>query len=183
VDGGSTSSNTVRSGQPASYNLTLTPLNNYAGTVVLNCTPITPADFATCSFSSSIIPLNGSPQSAIATLQTVTSVKLASNIPPRRPGGSHERLGSALLSLLTPALFFFWRRPYRFRSRLSTLWSTALTAATLATLLATNGCGSGGDASLRYSTPGTYQYQITASSTSGIQITQAVTLNLTIQPR
>ena len=58
-----------------------------------------------------------------------------------------------------------------------------LTAAALTTLLAANGCGGGGDPSLRYTTPGTYQYQVTASSTSGLPITRTVTLNLTIQPR
>jgi hypothetical protein len=49
------------------------------------------------------------------------------------------------------------------------------------------GCGSGGnlninngDPNLRYTPPGTYQYQVTASSTSGIQLSQTVTLNLTV---
>ena len=49
------------------------------------------------------------------------------------------------------------------------------------------GCGSGsklpinnGDPNLRYTPPGTYQYRITASSTSGVQLSQTVTLNLTV---
>jgi trimeric autotransporter adhesin len=49
------------------------------------------------------------------------------------------------------------------------------------------GCGSGGsltvnngDPNLRYTPPGTYQYQVTASSTAGVQLSQTVTLNLTV---
>ena len=72
-------------------------------------------------------------------------------------------------------------RPHRTRT---TLWLTLLFTA--ATLLA-SGCGSGGttiinnnDPTLRYTPPGTYQYQITASSTTGTPITQTVTLNLVV---
>ncbi len=165
VNGTATSSATVISGHPATYNLTLTPINNYSGTVVLNCTPITPADFAICGILPSTIPLNGAPQNAIATLQTVTSVNLSKN--------THLR-SSIIFCLLTPTLFLFAKRSNRTR---------LLAAAALTTLLSASGCGSGGNPSLRYSTPGAYQYQITASSTSGLQITQSVTLNLTITPR
>jgi len=93
-----------------------------------------------------------------------------------------DSLGGAVLCLLTPALFFFWRRP---TTRRCTVWTTFLTAVALATLLSASGCGGGGggDPTLRYTTPGTYQYRITASSTSGTQITQSVTLNLTVQAR
>jgi hypothetical protein len=55
------------------------------------------------------------------------------------------------------------------------------------TTLFLNGCGSGGnltvnngDPNLRYTPPGTYQYQATASSTAGVQLSQTVTLNLTV---
>jgi hypothetical protein len=169
---------TVQSGHPATYNLAITPQNNFSGTVVLNCTPITPAPFATCSLLPSSITLTGASQNAIATINTVTSVNLtAQQRSPRAP-----RLGSAVLCLLTPALFFFWRGHTRLPNR-PTLWITLFTAAVLTTLLAASGCGSGGDPTLRFSSPGTYQYQVTASSTSGVQITQSVTLNVTVQPR
>jgi hypothetical protein len=36
------------------------------------------------------------------------------------------------------------------------------------------------DPSLRHTPPETYQYQVTASSTSGVQLSQIVTLNLTV---
>jgi hypothetical protein len=54
----------------------------------------------------------------------------------------------------------------------------ALLCATLS--LAATGCGGSPDPNLRYVTPGAYQYQVTASSTSGIQITQSVTVTLVV---
>jgi hypothetical protein len=37
-----------------------------------------------------------------------------------------------------------------------------------------------GDPNLRYTPPGTYQYQVTASSTTGVQLSETVSLNLTV---
>jgi len=60
----------------------------------------------------------------------------------------------------------------------------------VAAVFIASGCGGGGGtnanntgaSNLRYTPPGTYQYQVTASGTSGgNQITQSVTLNLTVQ--
>jgi trimeric autotransporter adhesin len=50
-------------------------------------------------------------------------------------------------------------------------------------LLTASGCGgSSVNSNLRFSPSGSYQYQVTASSASGgVQITQTVTLDLTVQ--
>jgi hypothetical protein len=50
-------------------------------------------------------------------------------------------------------------------------------------LLSASGCGgSSVSSNLRFSPAGSYQYQVTASSVSGaVQITQTVTLNLTVK--
>ncbi|HTD95951.1 MAG TPA: hypothetical protein VK627_03455, partial [Edaphobacter sp.] len=80
----------------------------------------------------------------------------------------------ALLCLLPAALIFFWRTRSTLRRRYPTLWIILFTATTL--LIA--GCGSGGDPTLRYTPPGTYRYQITA--TSGAKPPQTVTLTLTV---
>jgi hypothetical protein len=62
-------------------------------------------------------------------------------------------------------------------------WSLVATMA----LLSAGGCGGGSNNStanpdLLYVAKGTYQYQVSASSVSGgTQITQTVTLNLTVQ--
>jgi hypothetical protein len=178
VDGGTTSSASVISGHPASYTLTLTP-QNFTGTVVINCVPVNPALYASCSLLPSSISLTNTPQNAVATINTITEVTLARNA----PGPHADQLGSLVLCLLTPSLFLFWRTRTTPRSPRATLFVTLLTAAALATLLSASGCGSGGDPSLRYSVPGTYQYQVTANSTTGVQLTRTVTLNLTVQPR
>ena len=59
VSGGANASDTVASGTPASYNLTVTPGNNFSGTVVLNCTAVSAAQYATCSLLPSSVTLNG----------------------------------------------------------------------------------------------------------------------------
>ncbi|HMH15657.1 MAG TPA: choice-of-anchor D domain-containing protein, partial [Edaphobacter sp.] len=192
VGGGNTSTITVKSGEPASYNLALTPQDNFAGTVVLNCTPITPGQYATCSLLPSSVILNGSSQNAIATINTVTEATTAAN---------HTSPTTAFLCLLPAAILFFRQstrskhlrssnrsehpgqlKPTGHRSH-PTLWlSMALITATLFAA----GCGSGGtlpkdtSSTLRYTPPGTYQYQVTASSTTGQKLTQTVTLNLVV---
>ncbi|MDP9040120.1 MAG: choice-of-anchor D domain-containing protein, partial [Acidobacteriota bacterium] len=173
VDGTGTAS--VRSGQPASFGLTLTGLNGFTGQVVLNCTPIAPADFASCSLLPSQMTLNSAPQHASATLNTVTSVATAR----AQPGRS---FGETALGLLCPALLFSWKA----RTSSRRLWRRAMPFAWAVfasiALLTSSGCGgSGADPNLRYATPGTYQYQVTASSVgAAVQLTQTVTLNLTI---
>ncbi|WP_325379957.1 choice-of-anchor D domain-containing protein [Edaphobacter sp.] len=170
VNGKPSSSVTVKSGYPASYTLTVTPQNSFSGTVILNCSPVTPGQYANCALLPSSIAISGAAQNTTATLNTITSAQVT------LAEGSRKR-GSFLLCLLPAALFFFWRsRPTGLK-----LCATFLAATALITL---NGCGSGGsltDPSLRKTPPGTYQYQITATSTNGPRITQTVTLNLTVQ--
>ena len=188
ASGGPTATATVTSGTPATYNLTVTPLNNFSGTVVLSCTPVVPAQYASCSLLPSTIPLTGTAQNSVATLNTVTST--AANTIPAKPGRSFY---DTALCLLFPALLFTWKartsRHRIWRRYGPVAWAIFATIA----LLTTGGCGGKSTATsasappvtttnLLYATPGVYQYQVTASSISGAtQITQTVTLNLTIQ--
>lgn len=172
VDGKSSSSVTVKSGYPANYTLTVTPQSSFSGTVILNCSAVTPGQYASCALLPSSIALSGAAQNTTATLNTITSaqVTLAQN----------TLHGGIMLCLLPAALFFFWRvRPTHVR--LYTF--VTFTAIAMMTL---SGCGSGGtldstDPNLRKTPPGTYQYQITATSVAGPRITETVTLNLTVQ--
>jgi hypothetical protein len=181
VDGGTSSTATVASGLPANYNLTVTPDNTFSGTVVLTCTPIAAAQYASCSLLPSSVTLSGAAQNAVATLNTVTEV--SSNSLPATPGGRRRSFGGTALCLLFPALVFTWKA----RSSRHKAWrrdgpiAWAIFAAIM--LLSAGGCGgSVSNSNLRYSPAGTYQYQVTASSVSGaVQITQMVTLNLTVQ--
>jgi hypothetical protein len=172
VDGASSSAATVTSGQPASYKLALTPLNGYTGAVVLNCTPVNPGQYASCSLLPSNVTIGAASAASVATINTVTSVAAAQN-------RSQSTFGESALCLLPLGVLFFRRT----RSALA----LALISAT--TLFAT-GCGSGGaivtnnsDPNLRYTPPGIYQYQVTATSTTGVPVSQTVTLNLTVTSR
>jgi hypothetical protein len=182
VNGGTSASATVASGTPASYNLTVTPGNNFSGTVVLNCTPIAAAQYATCSLLPSSVTLTGAAQNAVATINTVTEI--SSNSLPATPGGRRRSFGGTALCLLFPALIFTWKartsRHKAWRRDGPIAW--AIFSAIM--LLSASGCGgsSVNSSNLRFTPAGTYQYQLTASSVSGaVQITQTVTLNLTVQ--
>ena len=174
VDGSGVGAASVKFGRPANYGLTITPVNGFSGGVVLNCTPITPADFAYCSLVPSNVTLNGAPQNAVATINTVLSIAAVS--------AGRRGFGETALALLFPALLFSWKArtsPRRvWRRTMPYVWAVFATVA----LLTSSGCGgSGADPNLRYATPGTYQYQVTASSVGAtVQVTQTVTLNLTI---
>ncbi len=174
VNGGPSASATVASERPASYNLQLTPQNNYTGTVVLNCTAINPGQYATCSLLPSSITLNGAAQNATATINTITTVNPANTATRNTHSGAINR---TLLCLL-PASVFLWNALRRKRTHPTrTIFYSLLL--TLITLSSTS-CGSGGDPNIRTTPPGTYQYKVTASSTTGVQLTQTVTLNLTV---
>jgi hypothetical protein len=167
VDGGIASTVKVKSGQPASYHLALTPQNGFAGPVVLNCTPVQAGQYATCSLLPSSVTLSGSTlQASVVTLNTVTETAT-----------SQIREGMALPLLLLPFGMCLFRRNRQ-------VFALALIATS--TLFA-SGCGSGGtviinkaDPSLRYTPPGTYQYRVTATSATGTPLSQTVTLNLTV---
>jgi hypothetical protein len=185
VGGGNTESVTVSSGTSADYGLTITPLNGFTGTVVLNCTPITPALYATCSILPSSVTLTSGVQGSTVTISTVTSIAANERGPNRR-----RDLGDTAFALLFPTLIFTWKsgtsRHRAWRQVGPAVWLVFIAA----TLLTASGCGGGGGSNanttgsttLRYTPAGSYQYEVTASGTSGgSQITQSVTLNLTVQ--
>jgi hypothetical protein len=170
VDGASTSALTIKSGASAGYHLSLAPQNGFTGTVVVNCTPVLPAQYASCSLLPSTVNLTGtSAQTSTATLNTVMKVSTASS-------SSTQALRWAVL-LLPFGVFFV-----RHRSK-SVLFLLLVSGATLLT----SACGSGGtvvinqdDPDLRYTPPGTYQYSVTASTVNGTPISQTITLKLIV---
>ncbi len=177
VNGGPAASATIASEYPVTYNLQLIPQNNYTGDVTLNCTPINPGQYATCSLLPSSITLNGAAQNAIATINTITSIKPAVTAA-RHTTNPNSNLDRTLLCLLPAGLLFFWRTRLKTPCK-ETRTFLSILLLTLTTLWP-SGCGSGGDPNIRTTPPGTYQYQVTASSTTGVQLTQTVTLNLTV---
>ncbi len=168
VNGGASASAFVASGRPATYNLTVTPTGGFSGNVALTCAAITGGQFASCSITPSALTLAGAPLTAVATINTITSIAALDRAPLDRSPFSASRL---LVCLLLPAAILVRRR------RLPALFLLLYSLAIL-------GCGStSGDPNARYTPTGTYQYAVTASSTSGVQVTQTVTLNLTVTPR
>lgn len=174
ANGGPTATATVALEDPATFNLQLIPQSGYSGTIVLNCTPITPGQYATCSLLPSTIALNGATQGATATINNITA------IPPTTTASNTRTSGQLVLCLLPTALLFFWRnrKPRNTLANRASpiLWTLLFTATTL--FLSSR--GSGGDPNLRRTPPGTYQYKVTATSTTGIVTTQTVTLNLIV---
>jgi hypothetical protein len=172
VNTSSSASAAVLSGDPATYTLTVTPQNDFSGTVVLNCSAIAPAEYATCSLLPSSITLAGTAQNTVVTLNTITSVA------PTTAALTRTHRALTTLCLLVPGLLLLCGPRRRSRIRLF-LW--IVFAASFFT--AAQGCGSGNgpDPYLRFAPSGAYQYEVSASSTSGVQLTQSVTLNLTIK--
>jgi hypothetical protein len=161
VNGGSSETVTVSKGSAASYPLTLTPLNGFSGSVALTCAALTAGQYASCSVVSSTLTISGSAQSATATINTVTQHLI-------------RGIGTFALLLLVPAGVKRRRR----------LFVGAVMVFLLSLCLSATGCGGGpssGGSSLLYTPSGTYQYQVTASSTSGTAVSSTVTLNLIVQ--
>ncbi len=162
ANGAATATATVKSGSPATYALSVTPLNGFTGAVALTCAPITPGTYASCSINPSTVTLNGGAQGLTVTINTITSAGLEWPC----------RVTIFFAFMAVPMLML--RRSRRFRYALLPLIFVGLA-----------GCGTGvkvvASSSVLYTPAGTYQYQVTGTSTSGPQITQSVTLNLIVQ--
>jgi hypothetical protein len=170
ADGASTSTLTIKTGASAEYHLALAPQNGFTGTIVLNCTPVRAAQYASCSLLPSTVNLTGtSAQNSIATLNTVMKVTAAAAF-----SGQASRWAVLLLSF---GIFFARRNS---RNMLFLLLITGVT-------ILASGCGSGGtviinqdDPDLRYTPPGTYQYSVTASTVNGTPISRTIILKLIV---
>jgi trimeric autotransporter adhesin len=161
VNGASSATATVKSGYPATYPLTLTPLNGFSGEVALTCTPIVTPQYASCSLLASTLTLNGGAQTSTVTINTITA-----------------KAAGMLLGLLLAPLAFAGRRRLRRGIGVALILVAGVSAGSALT-----GCGSGPSSvsDLRYTPAGTYQYQVTASATSGTSQSSTVTLNLIVQ--
>lgn len=166
VNGGATGSAVVQFGIPAKYALTLTPVKGFSGIVALTCAAQGPAQYTSCSLLPATVTLANGVQTSTAVINTLTAVPVTAQL------DSLRRRNVLAACLLAPAFLLLLRR--------RTLRLPALALLSCVLLLA-NGCGSGvGDKRIRYAAPGTYQYSVTASSTTGVPVSQTVTLNLTI---
>jgi len=178
VDGGLSSTVSVPSGQPATYHLAVTPTLGFSGAVALTCTPVHPATYASCSISPSQITLVSSPLNSAATIMTLASLGGNARLNALQSGADPRSLG-VFVCLLLPGAYGVFKLRKPLRGRLPVLLALIITACTLVAI----GCGSGGDPRIRYAPAGKYQYLVTASSISGVQDSQTITLNLVITKR
>jgi hypothetical protein len=163
VNGGIAATVTVASGTPGTYSLLLTPSNGYTGPVALTCTPITAGEYTTCSLLASTLTLGPSAMSSTVTITTITS-----------------DAGATIIALSGLLLMPFARRKRRSRKYFVALMSMILCGLAFASMSGCGGYSMGGSKAL--TTPaGTYQYQVTASSTSGAVVSSTVTLTLVVQ--
>jgi hypothetical protein len=162
VNGGSSATVTVASGSSANYPLTVTPVNGYSGGVALTCVALTAGLHASCSLSSPLLTLGGT-QSTTATISTLSAAFV-------------RGVGGTAWLLAVPLLLLRKRRPARL---------TLFAVVGLALCVGTTSCGKGSGLpttpTVFYTPAGTYQYQVTASSTSGTQVSATLTLNLIVQ--
>ena len=170
VNGAQTGSAAVPFGIPATYSLSVAPLNGFSGTVALTCSPNVPVPYTACSVLPGIVTLANGAQSSTVTITTVTAaMNPALRFALWKPRGSGSGIA---IGVITPALIMLLRR------RPTKRYGPAVLSALL---FLTGGCGSGvGDSRIRYAATGTYQFTVSASSTMGAPSTQSVTLNLTI---
>jgi len=167
----SSSSVSVLSGEPATFHLVVTPTGNFNSSIALTCAAVSVAQYAACSLTPSALTPQGTPTTAVAVINTITSA--GGNARLERPVSN---LTQATVCLLLPGILGVWKMRRRLRGRLPVLLSLLFTAISLVAL----GCGGGVSSSVRRTPPGAYQYVITASSTSGPPVTQTVILNLVV---
>ncbi len=165
VNGSNAASATVQSGAPAAYALLVTPTGGYTGAVALTCTADTSVAYTACSLVPPSVTLSSGAQSSTATINTVTAAAQA----------ALERTSSRVaIWCLSPVLLLL----AKCRKRPAALFCLLIVA-----IVISGGCGSGGDARIRYAAPGTYSFHVTATSTGGTPISQSVALTLVVTPR
>ena len=160
---------------PANYTLALTPTGGFTGAVALTCTPQAVYMYVSCSITPSSVLLGSGTQTSIATITTVTGASPAASLggPAPVPGRSAAAMAVTAACLLCPFILLAGHRRGQRLSLLLVLCSLVLVTAA--------GCGGGvGDTRIRYAAPGSYQFTVTASSTTGVTVSQSVTLHLTI---
>jgi hypothetical protein len=180
VNAGSSATESVNAGGYTTFALLATPSGGFAGTIALTCTPVQPVAYASCSILPSQVSLTSGAQGSTATINTeersVGLLKRTSR------GGSD----SACLAMLPAcALLIFWRaRTPRLRSSLRIVrWlGQGVPVAGFLCAILISGCGPGGGPGPEEhdTPPGQYQFEVTASSTSGLVSTQTVLLNLVV---
>ena len=171
---------TVRAGQSAAYNISVSPMGNFTEPVAFACSGL-PAESA-CDFAPPTVTPGRNAVQTMLTIRTTTRTGTAATLPVHPPFDPRWLLSVALALLTSLALLFTLKRSEAGRRQ---AWRFASVGTLLLAFgLAVSGCG--GDSSSSALTPpvvvtgtpaGTYTVVITGTSTSQTTSSQ-VTLNV-----
>ena len=177
--GTTTSTATVAAGSPATYDLALTGLNGYTGTVSFACSGL-PAH-AACSFAPSSIVASGATQSVAVTVTTTAAT--ASLTQPALPNSkpAAPSLWASLGGLGIFGLVLAAETKKRNRRNMAIVLGILLLVMTFALV----GCGTSSSSSGPSGSAGTpagiYTVVVTATGTGSSAPTHAMNLTLTVQ--
>jgi hypothetical protein len=158
---------TVSPGQSANFTITVTPLGSFSNSVTFSCSGL-PAT-SSCLFQPASVTPAGGPVSSNLTIYTTGVV--ASDLPLTR-GNRHWPSGGILALAGLTGLFLQRRYWNRFLAV-----SCVLVMAALA--IALGGCGGSGPSSSNHGTPqGLYTLMVAGTSSSGVEQTTKVTLDV-----
>jgi hypothetical protein len=175
VNGGASATADVISGDFVTFALSVSPTGTFGGNVALTCTPVQTVAYASCALLPSQVNLGGAAQSSIATINTEQS-NVGVGWLRGEPGSDSSR---PLLALLFPGVLLMWRRGRKLRRWIGQ--GLAVTAMLFVLVLtACGGKGASSGSGQHLTPPGQYQFQVTANSTSGVVLSQTVTLNVVV---
>ena len=170
---------TIRTGQMATFTISITPATGFTSPVTLSCSNVPTA--AACSFSQSTLTPNGATVSTMMTFRT----SMTASGGPFGPFGQRTAPFQPiflLIGILAVWQLWLWRN----RRLLQAKWVTACAILTIVFLGI--GCASGpssgssGSGSSQTTPPGSYSVTVTGS-TSGVSAqSQSLTLNITVTP-
>jgi Bacterial Ig-like domain (group 3)/NHL repeat len=167
---------TIRTGQMATFTISITPAAGFSSPVTLSCSNVPTA--AACSFSQSTLTPNGG---AVTTMMTFRTSMTAS-VGPFSPRAAPFQPILLLIGILAVWQLLLWRS----RQVLQPKWVAA--CAILTIIFLGIGCASGpssgssGSGSSQTTPPGTYSVTVTGSTSGTGSQSQSVTLSITVSP-
>ena len=166
---------TVRAGQSAAYNVSVSPMGNFTEPVALACSGL-PAESA-CEFAPPTVTPGRNAVQTMLTIRTTARTGTAATLPVHPPFDPRWLLSVALTLLTSLALLFTFKRSEAGRRQ---AWRFASVGTLLLAFgLAVSGCGGDSSSALTPSvatgTPaGTYTVVVTGTSTSQTTSSQVI---------